>query len=229
MSSESVDETKGSASAAGDANVGASGSGAVSGAASQKKVERCTPQKLGQKKDPQQKPTSEATHDPEGEEKEADGDAGAGADAEPKPKQQRAPSRRRQSRGRGRKGQLGSDTESVTRSDVSAGGGGRRNRQRKQKTPQKEGGGALDGIAEGLPGGELVNGAAVTVQDTDGDAAGQAGNTVGGLTKGLGGSNKGGEEEESKGEQLRLRLEFNLDIEIQLKAKIHGDLTLGLL
>jgi hypothetical protein len=26
-----------------------------------------------------------------------------------------------------------------------------------------------------------------------------------------------------------LRLELNLDIEIQLKAKIHGDLTLGLL
>jgi hypothetical protein len=28
---------------------------------------------------------------------------------------------------------------------------------------------------------------------------------------------------------LRLRLDLNLDIEIQLKAKIHGDLTLGLL
>jgi hypothetical protein len=26
-----------------------------------------------------------------------------------------------------------------------------------------------------------------------------------------------------------LRLELNLDIEVQLKAKIHGDLTLGLL
>jgi hypothetical protein len=28
---------------------------------------------------------------------------------------------------------------------------------------------------------------------------------------------------------LRLRLDINLDIEVQLKAKIHGDLTLGLL
>jgi hypothetical protein len=28
---------------------------------------------------------------------------------------------------------------------------------------------------------------------------------------------------------LRLRLDLNLDIEVQLKAKIHGDLTLGLL
>ena len=41
---------------------------------------------------------------------------------------------------------------------------------------------------------------------------------------------KGGEEEDGgKGEQLRLRLEINLDVEIQLKAKIHGDLTIGLL
>lgn len=42
---------------------------------------------------------------------------------------------------------------------------------------------------------------------------------------------KGGEGEEDggKGEQLRLRLEINLDVEIQLKAKIHGDLTIGLL
>ena len=73
-----------------------------------------------------------------------------------------------------------------------------------------------------------MNGATDMVQNTAGNAVGQVGNTVGGLTKGLSGGG-GGEEEESKGEQLRLRLELNLDIEVQLKAKIHGDLTLGLL
>jgi hypothetical protein len=224
MSSQGVEELKGTAAGSGDVNT--SGSGATG---SQKKTEKRTPKKLGQKKQPQQEPTPEATPDPDGEaDEEADGDAGVGAEAEqyPEPEPERAVSKRRQSRGRGRRGVLDSDTESIARSDVSAAGGGRRNRQRRQKTQQKQSGGPLDGIAEGLPGGELVSGATDLVQNTAGNAVGQVGNTVGGLTKGLTG---GGEEEDSKSEQLRLRLELNLDIEVQLKAKIHGDLTLGLL
>ena len=122
-----------------------------------------------------------------------------------------------------------SDTESVGRSEVSAAGGGRRNRQR-QRTEQhaKNQGGPLGSIGEGLPGGELVSGATDVVQNTVGNAVNQVGNTVGKTLGGLtGGGQKG--EGDDKGEQLRLRLELNLDIEVQLKAKIHGDLTLGLL
>jgi hypothetical protein len=43
----------------------------------------------------------------------------------------------------------------------------------------------------------------------------------------LGGNKE--DKEDGRDEQLRLRLDLNLDIEVQLKAKIHGDLTLGLL
>lgn len=42
----------------------------------------------------------------------------------------------------------------------------------------------------------------------------------------------GGEKEESKmmdQDGLKLRIELNLDVEIELKASIHGDITLALL
>ncbi|KAF2432047.1 hypothetical protein EJ08DRAFT_550260, partial [Tothia fuscella] len=106
-------------------------------------------------------------------------------------------------------------------------GGGRRNRQRTKKKPQGANGGPLDGITENAPGGELVGSATDVVQNTAGNTVNQAGDTAGKAVGGLTGGEK--KEGESKGEQLRLRLELNLDIEIQLKAKIHGDLTLGLL
>lgn len=52
-------------------------------------------------------------------------------------------------------------------------------------------------------------------------------NTAGGLLGGQKKKEKGGG---GKGEdQLRLRLDLNLEIEIHLTAKIHGDLTIGLL
>ena len=138
-----------------------------------------------------------------------------------------------------------SDTESVVRSDLSDAQGGRRNRNRK-KNPTKEvappqtntsGGGPLDSLDEV---GETTTGALDKVQDTTGgatDQAGQAvdgakeqvGTTVGGLTGG-GKKAKGKQGKDGgKGEQLRLRIELNLDLEIQLKAKIRGDITIGLL
>jgi hypothetical protein len=209
-------------------------------------AEKKKPQKLGSKK-PQQQPTPDQSEGDGGAEAkaggkadaeaDADADASANADgeeeAEPEPEQQKSrqasQSRRRQSRGRGRKGQE-SDSESVARSDASA-NGGRRQRQRQKKQGGGGGGGPLDDITENVPGGDAVGGAGEMVQNTAGQAVGQAGNALGGITGGQGQKQGGGEEEEDggKGEQLRLRLELNLDIEIQLKAKIHGDLTLGLL
>jgi hypothetical protein len=68
------------------------------------------------------------------------------------------------------------------------------------------------------------------VQNTAGNAlngaTGQAGKAVGGI---LGGGEDKKEDDGGRDEQLRLRLDLNLDIEVQLKAKIHGDLTIGLL
>ena len=93
-----------------------------------------------------------------------------------------------------------------------------------------KGGGPLDDITENVPGADALSGAGDMVQNTAGNAVNSVGDTagkaLGGLTGGGGGEEEGGKD---GGEQLRLRLELNLDIEIQLKAKIHGDLTLGLL
>jgi hypothetical protein len=75
----------------------------------------------------------------------------------------------------------------------------------------------------------VVGGAGDLVNNTVGNAVGKPHEALGGLLKS--GGKEGGEGEEDPGtnEQLRLRLDLNLDIEVQLKAKIHGDLTLGLL
>ena len=158
--------------------------------------------------------------------------------------QSRAQSKRRQSRGRGKSQAPESDTESIARSDLSDAQGGRRNRNRKKKPkeaapPQtnKSGGGPLDSLEEV---GETTSGALDKVQDTAGDVTDQAGQAVGGAKDqvgktvgGLTGGGKKGEgkegEDGGKGEQLRLRIELNLDLEIQLKAKINGDITIGLL
>lgn len=43
------------------------------------------------------------------------------------------------------------------------------------------------------------------------------------------GSEEGDHSHRSERSRPGLRLDINLDIEVQLKAKIHGDLTLGLL
>jgi hypothetical protein len=97
----------------------------------------------------------------------------------------------------------------------------RRQRGQQQQQQQQDGG--------PLPGLGGVNEVGDLVQNTAGNAVNgvtnSAGKAVGGI---LGGGDKE-DKEDGRDEQLRLRLDLNLDIEVQLKAKIHGDLTLGLL
>ena len=103
----------------------------------------------------------------------------------------------------------------------------RQRRQRGTVLQQQEDQG--DGPLPGLNG---VNQAGELVQNTAGNAVNGVTNTAGKAVGGVLGGNKGenkGDEKEDRDEQLRLRLDLNLDIEVQLKAKIHGDLTLGLL
>ncbi|GES61521.1 hypothetical protein ATEIFO6365_0011018000 [Aspergillus terreus] len=100
----------------------------------------------------------------------------------------------------------------------------RRQQRRQRRQPL---GGDDGGPLGGLGG---VNQAGDLVQNTAGNAVNGVTNTAGKAVGGLLGGNKGEEKEDGgRDEQLRLRLDLNLDIEVQLKAKIHGDLTLGLL
>jgi len=128
-----------------------------------------------------------------------------------------------QSQRRGHRSVIESDTESVPRSDTPA-AGGRRNRQRQRKGRQS--GRQLESTTENVPGGEVVNSAGDVVQTT----AGHSVDTIGNTGYVVSGSSGGGDDKDNETEeQLRLRLELNLDVEVQLKAKIYGDLTLGLL
>jgi hypothetical protein len=125
------------------------------------------------------------------------------------------------------------DTEEIARSDMDGQQGhqqaGRRNRTRsgpsKRQFQQQQAGGPLGGIGDV---GNTVSGTTDMVQNTAGKAVNGVTDSAG---KALGGVLGGGQKDEDGGkdEQLRLRLDLNLDIEVQLKAKIHGDLTLGLL
>ncbi|KAK7892272.1 mitochondrial splicing system protein [Exophiala xenobiotica] len=227
-----------------DAAGSASGAGSIGASANSKKTEeKRKPKKLGQKS---------ANGTPQKD--EADTETNAGGDDEPpstpapqsKMEQQSRSKSRQASRGRGRgSSQPPSDTDSAYRSDVSQKGKRNRNRNRGKAQAQSQaqsegkdggllggGGGPLDSVDEV---GETVNGVADgagdLVNDTAGKALGKPQEALGGLL----GNKKGGKEGEEGGEdpgeneQLRLRLDINLDIEVQLKAKIHGDLTLGLL
>jgi hypothetical protein len=146
---------------------------------------------------------------------------------EPQPQPQRARRRNRRKPAQRRPYQNPEDTEdTIDRGDMEP-TGGRRTRTRNKGDNQLAPLGGLGGVGDV---GNAVNNAGDLVQNTAGKAVGgvtdSAGKVVGGL---LG----GGQKEEGGGggrdEQLRLRLDLNLDIEVQLKAKIHGDLTLGLL
>lgn len=216
---------------------------------SQKKAQETkrTPPKLSKHGSQRNTPTiaKKETHKGGDSEREPPQAPEANGDAPSSQAQSRAQSKRRQSRGRGRSQARESDTESIVRSDLSDAQGGRRNRNRKRK-PTKEaappqtsrsGGGPLDSLDEV---GETTSGALDKVQDTAGGATDEAGQVVGGAKDqvgktvgGLTGGGKKGEKKEGedggKGEQLRLRIELNLDLEIQLKAKIRGDVTIGLL
>ncbi|KAI1610179.1 GTP-binding protein TrmE N-terminus-domain-containing protein [Exophiala viscosa] len=223
-----------------DAAGSASGAGSVGASANTKKTEeKKKPKKLGQKS---------ANGTPQKE--VADGDADAGAEEapstpQPKMEQQSRSKSRQASRARGRQqSQPPSDTDSAYRSDVSQKRKRNRNRGKSQQQAQTQeedggggllggGGGPLDSVDEV---GETVNGVTEGAGDLVNDTAGKALNkpteALGGL---LGNKKKGGqegedgEEDAGENEQLRLRLDINLDIEVQLKAKIHGDLTIGLL
>jgi len=87
----------------------------------------------------------------------------------------------------------------------------RRRRQRPQR--DEESGGQLAPVKNATDQAQQAVGGVT-------DTAGGAGQAVGGLL---------GKKEDKKDETLRLRLDLNLDVDIQLKARIHGDLTLALL
>ncbi|KAH7877059.1 uncharacterized protein C8R40DRAFT_1168985 [Lentinula edodes] len=96
-----------------------------------------------------------------------------------------------------------------------------RNRRRGGGNQQRQGGGGgLPGVGGGgLPG---VN----EVADTATGAVGTVGDTVGGLAGGATGGGGGG----GGGDKpLKLRLDLNLDVAVEIKARVHGDLTLSLL
>lgn len=249
MSSEQETKTTEESSVGGnlDAAGSAAGSGSVGvDASSKKSEEKRKPKKLGQK-------SAESTPAKgDNQEKiEANGEVNGDAPAPETPKKMDNQSRsksRQGSRTRGRgSSQPPSDTDSAYRSDVSQKGKRNRNRNRgkAQAQSQAESGGgggggplgAVDEVGETLDG--VTDGVGGLVDDTAGKALSKPTEALGGL---LGNKKKGGQkggqkgeegedEEEDAGtnEQLRLRLDLNLDIEVQLKAKIHGDLTLGLL
>jgi hypothetical protein len=225
-----------------DAAGSASGAGSIGANASSKKSEeKRKPKKLSQK--------GQANGDKGDVEAEVDAGTDEPQTPTPQPKmeqQAQSRSKSRQSRGRGSSAPP-SDVDSAYRSDVSQ-KGGRRNRNRNRGKAQAQsqaqtqqqgkggggllggGGGPLDSVDEV---GDTVNGVADgagdLVNNTVGNAVSKPHEALGGLLKK--GGNEGEKEGEDPGEneQLRLRLDLNLDIEVQLKAKIHGDLTLGLL
>ncbi|KAJ3871519.1 hypothetical protein F5051DRAFT_423267, partial [Lentinula edodes] len=87
-----------------------------------------------------------------------------------------------------------------------------RNRRRGGGQQNQGGGGPIGG----LPG---VN----KVADTVTGAVGSVGDAVGGLLGGVAGGGGGGDK------PLKLRLDLNLDVAVEIKARVHGDLTISLL
>lgn len=124
---------------------------------------------------------------------------------------------RSQSRRRGRSQTPRSLSASGEDSDASSASSLARKRQRR---PGQKGGG-LPGVQEVEDtGNQLTN----TAKDTVGNTVGQAGQVAGG------GKQKDDDDEESGGDKpLKLRLDLNLDVAVELKARVHGDLTLSLL
>jgi len=130
--------------------------------------------------------------------------------------QSRSPSmarqqQRSQSRRRGRSqtarslSASGNDTDASSASSLA--------RKRRRGTGKK--GGGLPGVEE--------------VEDTGNQLANTAQNTVGQVAGG-GNQKKDDDEEGSGGDKpLKLRLDLNLDVAVELKARVHGDLTLSLL
>jgi len=228
-SKQTTEESQVGANADAAGSASAAGSAGVNASSKKSSEEKKKPKKLGQKEKAQQN--------------------GEAQETESKPstpqKMERSQSRQgSQSRGRGRpQSQPPSDVDSAYRSESSQKPKRQRqrnrNKQQVQEQEQQGGGGgggpldAVDEVGETVDG--VADGAQDLVQNTAGSALKKPQEALGGLLKNKGGkkdAQKGGEEEEKdegENEQLRLRLDLNLDIEVQLKAKIHGDLTIGLL
>ncbi|KAH7878963.1 uncharacterized protein C8R40DRAFT_1066706 [Lentinula edodes] len=119
---------------------------------------------------------------------------------------------RSQSRRRGRSQTARSLSASGDDSDASSASSLARRRRR--------GGGRKGG---GLPGVEEI-------EDTGNQVANTAKNAVGQVGQVAGGGKKQDDDEGSGGDKpLKLRLDLNLDVAVELKARVHGDLTLSLL
>ena len=129
---------------------------------------------------------------------------------EPVPQQQRSS---RRGRSRASRSISASESDSPRRydntSNINPNTGGRNRRRGKKQ--------------RGLPG----------IEDFDREVRGQYGTPT--LTRPLPGVDefdevvRGGQQKEDKKDTLKLRLDLNLDVAVELKAKVHGDVTLSLL
>ncbi|KAG7095485.1 hypothetical protein E1B28_006224 [Marasmius oreades] len=77
----------------------------------------------------------------------------------------------------------------------------------------------------GLPGLDEVDDTGKQVTNTAKGAVDSVGDAVGGVA----GGGKKDDDEGGGDKPLKLRLDLNLDVAVELKAKVHGDLTLSLL
>ncbi|KAF9066957.1 hypothetical protein BDP27DRAFT_1423385 [Rhodocollybia butyracea] len=129
-------------------------------------------------------------------------------------------SRRRTSRTRSITNDIGDNSGSQ------ATGSGYRRRGQKSKT---RGGIGLPGVSEVTDNVlDTVGGVGNTVGDTVGGTVDTVGGAVGGAVDAVGGVVDGlagvvGDK------PLKLQLELNLDVAVELKARVHGDLTISLL
>ncbi|KAJ3996064.1 hypothetical protein F5050DRAFT_179505 [Lentinula boryana] len=125
----------------------------------------------------------------------------------PAQQQQRSQSRRRgRSRAARSLSASGEDTDASSASSLA----------RRRRRGGKKGG--------GLPGVEEVEDTGRQITNTAQNAVGQAGQVAGGEKKQNDDEGGGGGDK-----PLKLRLDLNLDVAVELKARVHGDLTLSLL
>ncbi len=191
------------------------------------------------KKQPQQKrmsPKSNKTfqgqvHQNSNQQNMASGGTKDGAEAlqSPEPQAQKVRSQpRHQSRDLGIIQAQDSDDACIVGSDL-ASTEGRRNRNRNSnRTRQKDSGArqlvAVNEVGETVDG--VTSGGTDLVRNTAGNAVNRGADLAGRTGDGL---KEGNDQDDGDDEHLRLTLDLNLDVEVQLKASIHGDLTLGLL
>lgn len=110
---------------------------------------------------------------------------------------------------------MGSDGEASVVSETPSQASGRRRRRNRQRTRNRSNraGGGLADIA-------VVGDAANNAVDAVGNTANQVTNATQNVANNAGGGDD---------KPLKLRLDLNFDVEIELKARVHGDVTLALL